>query len=418
MNSRPTIPPGLVYDPYDQEIDKDPYPVWKRLRDEAPLYYNEQYDFYALSRYEDVYNGLQNWEDYSSVRSTVLELINPGPLQAGERSGDGNLGMMIFSDPPGHDIARRLVNQNFSPKAVQAFEARARSLCQHFFEQVEGRSEFDLVEDIIRPIPPMMIGHILGVPEEDQAYLGRLVDESLSFDPDAEPKKYEGSKSRDVEGGMGAVAQYLGRLVEERLAEPRDDLITMLMNTEVDMGDGAVRRLDLHELMAFFGLLQAAGSETTARALAWAGVLLARHPEQRQKLVDDPGKIRNAVEELLRYEPPTPIQARLVTRDVEWYGVTVPEGSKMALLNGSAGRDERQYPDPDKFDVERQISRHLSFGYGTHVCLGASLARLEMRVVIEELLKRYPVWHVDESSIELVHTTTVRGPSTVPVSIP
>ncbi|MCK9564406.1 MAG: cytochrome P450, partial [Bacteroidales bacterium] len=154
------------------------------------------------------------------------------------------------------------------------------------------------------------------------------------------------------------------------------------------------------------------------RALSWAGVLLSRHPEQRQKLLDDPGKIMNAVEELIRFEPPTPIQARYVTRDVEWYGVTVPKDSRIAFLNGSAGRDERQYENPDMFDVDRKTPlRHLSFGFGTHICLGASLARLEMRVVLDELLKRYPSWHVDESRVKLVHTTTVRGPATVPVTV-
>jgi len=417
MTTRPDVPQDLVYDPYDYKIDQDPYPVWKRMRDEAPLYYNEQYDFYALSRYEDVYDSLLNWEDYSSARGTVLEIMKSGPIEPGEFYGDGNLGMMIFSDPPGHDIARRLVNQNFSPRAVAEFEGRARKLCRHFFDQVEGKPEFDLVNDVIRPIPPMMIGHILGVPEEDQAYLGRLVDESLAFDPSADSSGREDRMSEKSPGSMEGVGEYLGKLISERQAKPQNDMITMLLNSEVHLEDGTVRKLDLHEVIGFFMLLQGAGSETTARALAWAGVLLARHPGERKKLVDEPAKIRNAVEELIRYEAPTPIQARLVSRDVEWYGVTVPEGSKIALLNGAAGRDERQYPDPDRFDVERQISRHLSFGFGIHVCLGASLARLEMRVVIEELLKRYPEWHVDESKIELVHTTTVRGPSTVPVSV-
>ncbi len=418
MTTRPHVPEGIVYDPYDPEIDKDPYKVWKRMRNEAPLYYNEQYDFYALSRYDDVYNSLLNWQDYSSARGTVLELMNMNadPAASGVSYGDGNLGMMIFTDPPGHDIARRLVSGNFTPKAVQAFENRARKLCQHFFEQVEGKSEFDLVNDIIRPIPPMMVGEILGVPEQDQAHLGRLVDQSLAYDPNAEPVKIENGVRKGSQSHM-EIAGYLAKLVAERSANPKDDMISQLVQAEVKLDDGTVRKLDVREVISFFMLLQGAGSETTARALAWAGVLLARNPEQRQKLVDDPSKIRNAVEELIRYEAPSPIQARYVTRDVEWYGVTVPKGSKIALLNGSAGRDERQFTDPDKFDVERKIPRHLSFGFGTHVCLGASLARLEMRVVIEELLQRYPTWEVDESKIELVHTTTVRGPATVPLRV-
>ena len=418
MPTRPVVPADLVYDPYDAEIDQNPYGIWKRLRDEAPLYYNEKYDFYALSRYEDVQKGLQNWQDYSSARGTLIELIKTGPEVEGTGMfAEGNIGMMIFTDPPGHDIARRLVQGYFSPKAIQAFEGRCRTLVRHFLDQVEGQSEFDLAEDIIRPIPPMMVGHILGVPEEDQARLGQLVDASLAYDPEKGPAEIKDGVRVGNEHHM-AIAQYIVGLVAERTANPKDDLVTMLINAEVETTEGGTRRLDVQEVISFFMLLYSAGSETTARALSWAGVLLSRHPEQRQKLLDDPGKIMNAVEELIRYEPPTPIQARYVTRDVEWYGVTVPKDSRIAFLNGSAGRDERQYENPDMFDVDRKTPlRHLSFGFGTHICLGASLARLEMRVVIDELLKRYPSWHVDESKVKLVHTTTVRGPATVPVTV-
>jgi cytochrome P450 len=191
----------------------------------------------------------------------------------------------------------------------------------------------------------------------------------------------------------------------------------LLLDIEVKRPDGSSRALEAGEVESFCFLLQSAGSETTARLLGWSAVLLARHPEQRAKLVDEPALIPNAVEELLRYEAPSPIQARLVTRDVELHGVTVPAGSKMALLNGAAGRDARAYDDPDRFDVERSIDRHLSFGYSTHFCLGAALARLEARVIIDELLARYPQWAVDESRVEMVHTTTVRGPAHVPLQV-
>jgi cytochrome P450 len=185
----------------------------------------------------------------------------------------------------------------------------------------------------------------------------------------------------------------------------------------VTLPDGSTRPLQDHELVGFFFLLQSAGSETTARLLGWSSVLLARHPDQRHRLLDDPTLVPNAVEELLRYEAPSPIQARLVTDDVEWYGVTVPAGSKLALLNGSAGRDEREYPDPDAFDVGRHMDRHMTFGYSIHFCLGAALARLEGRVIIDEMLRRHPSWTVDESRVDMVHTTTVRGPAHVPVHV-
>jgi cytochrome P450 len=210
---------------------------------------------------------------------------------------------------------------------------------------------------------------------------------------------------------------YMAEMVRDRRAEPRDDMVSDLLSSELTREDGSRRRLEFGEVMAFFALLQLAGSETTARLLGWAAVLLARHPDERRKLIESIELVPNAVEELLRYEAPSPIQARSVTRDVEWYGETVPQHSKIALLTGSAGRDERQYPDADRFDVTRRFDRHVTFGYGIHFCLGANLARLEGRVVIEETLARFPDWQVDEQDVELVRTSTVRGPVHVPVRI-
>jgi cytochrome P450 len=204
-------------------------------------------------------------------------------------------------------------------------------------------------------------------------------------------------------------------LVEERRRVPQDDLLSEMLAAELERSDGSRRKLDHHEVTAFFTLLEFAGSETTARLLGWMAVLLARHPEQRATLVAQPDVIPNAVEELLRYEPPSPIQARFVTRGVEWHGQTVPAKSKIALLTGSAGRDEREFADPEAFDVTRAFDRHVSLGFGVHYCLGAHLARLEARVAIEETLARFPTWAVDESEVELVHTSTVRGPVHVPI---
>jgi cytochrome P450 len=217
--------------------------------------------------------------------------------------------------------------------------------------------------------------------------------------------------------GMMSMGAYMNELIAERQRAPRDDMISMLLDVDVPQPDGTTRKLDAGEVNGFFILLQSAGSETTGRLLGWAPVLLARHPDQREVLVQDPSIVANAVEELLRYEAPSPIQTRLVTRDVEWHGVTVPEGSRLALINGSAGRDEREYPDPDRFDVQRKMERHMTFGYSTHFCLGAALARLEGRVIIEELIRRYPTWEVDEAEVAMVHTTTVRGPKNVPIHV-
>ena len=421
MTTRPEVPADLHYDPYDYETDRNPHPVWKRLRDEAPLYFNEQHGFYALSRYQDVLDGLLDWETYSSARGTVLEIIQPGPA-ADSPSADGRqprLDDLQRSTGPRHRAPHRqpLVH---APQGRGSSKARLRRLCRESLDALEGRTEFDFLGEFASRIPPMIIGEMLGVPEEDQEQLGRWADMFMHYDPDAETgDTIQGIMQFNeirIEGGrqMGA---YMADLIEQRRQQRQDDLISLLLDVEVDLPDGTTRRLEPMEVQGFFVLLQSAGSETTARLLGWSAVLLARHPEQRAKLLADRSLLANAVEELLRYEAPSPIQARYVTRDVDLYGVTVPAGSKMALLNGSAGRDEREYPDPDRFDVTRHMDRHMTFGYSTHFCLGAALARLEGAVVIDEMLTRHPEWTVDEDRIEMVHTTTVRGPAHVPVAV-
>lgn len=398
----------LYYDPYDATIDADPYPAWKRLRDESPLYYNEQHDFYALSRFADVLSASLDWHTYSSARGTVLEYIdtNPDPDAA---DSDRSLGMMIFMDPPKHDELRRLVSRAFTPRRVAALDVRVRELCAEFLEPQRGGAGFDYVEDFAAKIPTMVIGELLGVPKQDQDQLRRWGDLMLRLEPD-------GISTEKMEA-IEHFSAYMEAMVVDRQRAPRDDMVSDLLSAEITREDGSTRRLDHREVMAFFTLLEMAGSETTARLLGWASVLLARHPEQRAKLVANRALVPNAVEELLRYEPPSPIQARFSTRAAEWHGRVVPAHSRIALLTGSAGRDEREYAGPDRFDVERNFDRHVTFGYGVHFCLGANLARLEAEIVIEETLDRFSEWHVDETEIELVRTSTVRGPSHVPIQL-
>jgi cytochrome P450 len=400
----------LVYDPYDPVIDADPHPVWKRLRDEAPLYRNDQYDFFALSRFDDVLAASTDWRTYSSARGTVLEMIDT-TTPVGESSADGGEGggMMIFMDPPHHDDLRRLVSRAFTPRRVSALEDRVRELCAELLDPQVGGDGFDFLEDFAAKIPAMVIGALIGVPKEDQDQLRIWGDWLMRYEPDG--------LSAEKAEAVGKLNRYLADMLSDRTANPRDDMASDLLTAEITLDDGSRRRLTRSEVHSFITLLQLAGSETTARLLGWAAVLLARHPDQRAKLVADPGLVPNAVEELLRYEAPSPIQARFVTRDVSWHGVDVPAGSKVALLTGSAGRDERKYPDPDRFDVERRFDRHVTFGYGIHFCLGASLARLEGHLVIGETLRRFTEWDVDESAVELVRTSTVRGPISVPITL-
>ena len=408
MRATMDAPAPPYYDPYDAHIDADPYPVWRRLRDEAPLYYNEQYDFYALSRFADVLAASLEWQTYSSARGTVLEIIDPAAPDLADTS-EQSLGMMIFMDPPSHDDLRRVVSRAFTPRRIAALEQRARELCAHFLDPQQGGPGFDYVEELGAKIPTMVIGALLGIPDDDQDMLRKWIDAMMRYEPDG--------VSAEKQEALAQIPAYIEALVAERRRAPRDDLLSELLAAEIPRADGETRGLDHHEVSSFFTLLEFAGSETTARLLGWAAVLLARHPDQRALLVERPALIPNAVEELLRYEPPSPIQARFVTKAVEWHGSTVPARSKIALLTGSAGRDEREFADPDRFDVTRAFDRHVSFGFGVHYCLGAHLARLEARVALEETLARFPAWEVDETAVELVRTSTVRGPVHVPIVV-
>jgi cytochrome P450 len=405
----------VTYDPYDPIVDRDPHDTWRRLRDEAPLYRNERLDFYALSRYDDVLAALLDWETYSSGRGTLLELIDPlAPDPGNVVEGSP----MIFTDPPYHDLLRGLVSRTFTPRRMAALEDRIRVLCRRELERVAGSRGFDFVADFAGPIPAMVIGELLGVPAADQRDLGHWADQLMHYDPELETgDQIEGMRQLNptrIEGATNLL-RYLEAAVDERMARPGDDLISGLIRSEITLADGT-RRLSRPEVSSFFLLLFTAGAETTARLLGWSAVLLARHPDQRARLAADRSLVPNAIEELLRYESPSPIQARWVTRDVELHGRVVPRGSKMALLNAAANRDERHFADPDRFDVGRSIDRTLAFGYGGHFCLGAALARLEGRVIVDEALARLPAWEVDEAQVGFVRTTTVRGPAQVPIS--
>jgi cytochrome P450 len=389
----------IYYDPYDREIDADPHPVWRRMRDEAPLYRNDRFDFWALSRFQDVLDASIDVETYSSARGTVLELMGEElPLKP-----------MIFMDPPEHDRLRGLVSRAFTPRRIAGLKSSIREIVRGQLDAQVGGSGFDFVADFGAKVPMMVISSMLGVPEEDREQIRRWTDEMLHREPG------ETDPTARIGPIMGEIAGYFVRYVNERRERPADDMMMDLLQAEFEDVAGAKRRLSDVELIAFILLLSGAGNETVARLLGFAGATLASFPEQREKLVARPGLIPNAIEELLRYEAPSPVQGRTVMREVEWYGTGIPAGSVILLLTGSAGRDERQYPDPDRFDVERKISRHVSFGYGPHFCLGASLARLEARVALEEVLARFPHWEVEWSGVERVTTSTVRGFAKLPI---
>jgi cytochrome P450 len=392
---------SLYYDPYDFAIDTDPYPVWNRMRDEAPLYRNERYDFFALSRFADVKAASLDWKTYSSARGSVLEIIKSGiPMPPG---------LILFEDPPAHDLHRGLLARVFTPRRMAAIEPQVRAFCARALDPLVGSGGFDFIRDLGDPMPMKTIGMLLGIPEHEQEAIRDRIDAGMRLGEGGMPEEGD-RRSNDVMGS----AQFAA-YVDWRRDHPSDDLMTELLHATFVDTEGTERRLTREEVLAYVGLLAAAGNETTTRLIGWTGKVLAEHPDQRALLARDPSLVPGAIEELLRYESPSPVQARYVTRDVEHHGGAVPKGSVMLLLTASANRDERKFPDADRFDVRRRPNEHLAFGIGIHFCLGAALARLEGRVALEEVLRRFPTWEIDWAHAVQAHTSTVRGWQRLPV---
>lgn len=392
----------IYYDPYDFEIDNNPYPIWKRMRDDMPLYRNDQYGFFAISRFADVEACSANWQTFISGKGTVLEMIR----------SDLTIprGMFIFEDPPIHGLHRGLMSRVFTPRRVSALEARIREFCARALDPFVGSGGFDYVRDLGADMPMRVISEMLGIPEADQEVVRDRIDAQLRIDEGGAPR---GTDAASLLSDRSQFIEYIAF----RREHPSDDLMTDLITITFVDDHGVERHLDEEEIVNYATLLAAAGNETTTRLIGWTGYLLAKYPEERALLLNDRRLIPGAIEEILRYEAPSPVQARFVTRDVEFYGTTVAEGSALLLLTASANRDDRKFENPDRFDVRRKIDHHLTFGYGLHFCLGAALARLEGRVALEEVLARFPTWEVDEDHAERVHTSTVRGWHRLPVFV-
>lgn len=390
---------GIHYDPYNRAIDADPYPVYRRLRDEAPLYYNEEYDFYALSRFHDVQRAFLDRETYSSARGSVLEFIKANIEMPS--------GVVIFEDPPLHDIHRGLLSRVFTPRKMEELEPQVRTFCRQALDPLVGSGSFDFVADLGQQLPMRTIGMLLGVPESVQEVARDRAIENLRTEP-GEPM--------EVSADRIGQADFFSEYIDWRSKHPAQDLMTELLFAEFEDETGTVRRLTRDEVLVYVSVLSSAGNETTNRLIGWMGKVLAEEPEQRHELVDDRSLVPNAVEELLRFESPTPHVARYVARPVEVHGQVVAAGSSMLCLSGSANRDERRFPDPDRFDVRRQIGQqHFTFGRGIHYCLGAALARLEGRIALDEVLARFPDWEVDWDNARRADTSTVRGWESLPV---
>jgi cytochrome P450 len=389
----------VYFDPYDVDINADPYPTFRRLREESPLYYNAPHDFYAISRFADVNKALVDHETFSSARGAIIELI--------KANIEIPPGTVIFEDPPIHDIHRKLLARMFTPRKVNALEPVIREYCAQSLDPLIGADRFDFVADLGAQMPMKVISALLGIPEDDQ--------EMIRDHANAQLRTEAGKPMKHEDGGAMVLGEVFETYIDWRAEHPSDDIMTELLNAEFVDETGTTRRLTRQELLTYLNVVAGAGNETTTRLIGWAGKVLAEHPEQRRELAENPSLIPQAIEELLRFEPPAPHVARYVTRDVELYDQIVPEGSVMMMLIGAAVRDHRQFPpDGDVFDIHRDVRQHLSFSVGTHYCLGSALARLEGRVALEEILKRFPEWDVDMADASLSPTSTVRGWESMP----
>jgi len=383
----------MEYDPYSYEIDEDPYPIYRHLRDREPAYRNERLEFWALSRFDDCLRAFIDWETYSSANGTVLELMGKpvgGPL-------------MIFMDPPRQTRLRNLVSKAFTPRRIEELAPRIREIAVGWLEPLAGKGRCDIVKEFTAKLPMDVISTMLGIPAADRDMVRSWSNDILHRDPgspDLPPRAIE---------AMTEVMEYFTEALDERRRRPRDDMMTALTQAEIRGKDGRAERLSDLEIKAFFNLLATAGNETVTKLLATAFYWLAKFPDQRNLLVEDPSLIPGAVEETLRFDPPSQYQGRTLTREVKLHGKTLPPGSHVLIINAAATRDERKYPDPDRFDVRREIDLHLSFGYGHHICLGKSLARLESQIALEEFLKRIPVYGIPDGGSERMHSSNVRG---------
>jgi len=390
----------MELNPFSYQFHENPYPTYRWLRDSAPLYYNEKLNFYALSRFRDVLAASHDWETYSSVEGTQVERLDPNMFDLTP--------MVIFLDPPRHDRLRKLVSRAFTPRRVGDLEPFIRTTAVRLLDELAAHGGGDFVKEFSAPLPMEVIFTLLGVPQGDRQQLRAWMDLSLERDHDS-PQ----IPARAIEA-MAHSIQYWFNLLSELRRRPNEGLICALIDAEVETDNGDTTKLSDGEIVGFCSLLGAAGNETVTKLLANAVVLFARDRGEYGKILARPDRIPNAVEEVLRYTSPSQYQGRTVTREVEWYGQTVPKGSRILLLTAAANRDDREFSDPDRFQIDRDVPIALGFGQGIHFCLGASLARLECRVALEEFGRRFPRYAVDEHSCRRVHMSNVHGYESVP----
>lgn len=386
----------VVYNPFDWVTQHNPYPVYQRLRDEAPVYHNPDIGFWALSRYDDVVAAHLDTDVFTSTQGITIEgMEKDSPF-------------LIVKDPPEHTAHRKVVARLFTPRRIAALEPFIRQTAARLLDAIPDPRRFDAVADFSLRLPLDVISELIGIPEEFRLQIHELSDR-IAIRTD------DGAMTEDGMIASMELAVILTDLVKGRRLSPGDDVITTLMTTPVEEPDGSTRMLTEDELAMRFLELSFAGHETVAKLIPNGIVALAWFPAARRELAASPALIPNAVEEMLRWDPPSHYQGRWTTRAIELHGVVIPAEQRVILVTASAVHDERKYPDPDAFDIHRDVDRHVSFGLGRHLCLGASLARMETRVAFEELLKRFPDFDIDASGVERHVNINVRGLAKLPV---
>jgi cytochrome P450 len=395
--------PKVVFDPYSDEFYNNPFDIYARMREDAPLYYDEKEDFYALTRHEDVAAAFKDFDTYSSARGCDLAMV---------RKGDVPQKSIIFMDPPDHRHMRSLLNKAFTPRAITSQLDTIHEVIDKYLGACDP-DNFDVVQDFSGPFPVEVITRMAGVPEEYRQQVRHWIDTSLHHEP---------GQIEISEAGMQAnidTAMYYFGLIQERRADPQDDMISRLIAAEIPTEEGTTRQLDDIEITGFATLLGGAGAETVTKLIGNAAVIFARHPDQWQKLQDDREKIPGAVEELLRFEGPVQYNVRYTLKEAHVSGGVIPPFKPVFLCGAAANRDGEAFTNADTFDIERDQTeaQHLGLGYGIHSCLGAALARLESRIALEKLLDFMPRYEVDWDGCKRVTMQNVAGWKHVPVKV-
>jgi cytochrome P450 len=395
--------PQVIFDPFSEEYYNNPFDMYTRMRTDAPIWHSDEHDYYALSRHADVSAALKDHDAFSSSRGCDLAMVTsdePPPMS------------IIFMDPPDHRQMRSLLNKAFTPRAIQEQKETVVEQIDRYLSAIDS-DEFDVVQDFSGPFPVEVITRMAGVPEAYRQQVRHWIDAGLHREP-GQIGVSESGMQANIETGI-----YYYGLVQERRANPQDDMISRLIDAEIMREDGTMQKLDDIEITGFATLLGGAGAETVTKLVGTAIVLFARNPDQWQKLLDDRSKVPAAVEELLRFEGPVHYNVRYTLKEAHVPSGTIPAGKPVFLLSASANRDPAAFTNADSFDIDRNRTeaQNLGLGYGIHSCLGAALARMESVVALEKLLDFMPRYEVLWDGVKRVKMQNVCGYSNVPVRV-